>query len=48
MLLTCHNVPELDWNRPYVDSIGSIPSKFWDIMVCLQGISTEGSNIQDL
>ena len=46
-LLTCHHVPELAWNWPNVDSIGLIPGEFWYIMACLQGISTEDSNIQD-
>ena len=46
-LLTCLHVPELAWNWPNVDSIGPIPGEFWHIMACLQGISTEGSNIQD-
>ena len=28
-LSICHNVPELDWNRPDATSIGTIPAQFW-------------------
>ena len=46
-LLTCHHVPELALNWSNVDNIGPIPGEFWHIMACIQGISTEGSNIKD-
>ena len=46
-LLTSYNVPELVCNWPKVDNIGPIPGEFSHIMACLQGINTEGSNIQD-
>ena len=46
-LLTTFDMPELVCSWPNVNYIGLILGEFWHIMACLQGINTEGSNIQD-